>query len=312
MHTPGLNFNPDVAEGGYIWWYVDAISEDGRHALTIIAFIGSVFSPYYAWKGYKVPRNHVAINVALYSRHKCRWAMTERSEKDLNAETHRFQVKDSSYEWDGEGLTISFDEVTAPIPERIRGTVRLTAPVYLNDRHDLDAAGRHRWGPIAPHADVKVELDKPSLNWSGHGYFDTNEGDEPLHKAFARWDWSRAETAEGALILYNMQMQDGSRRAKALAYDAQGHCEDRPALPEVKLPRPFWGMERRTQTDEGQPPKLVQTVEDGPFYVRSILETPIFGERVMAMHESVDLNKHNSPITRLVLPWRMPRGWWFG
>ena len=27
-------------------WYVDAISDDGRHGLTIIAFIGSVFSPY--------------------------------------------------------------------------------------------------------------------------------------------------------------------------------------------------------------------------------------------------------------------------
>ncbi len=31
------------------WWYVDALSDDGRHGLTLIAFIGSVFSPYYAW-----------------------------------------------------------------------------------------------------------------------------------------------------------------------------------------------------------------------------------------------------------------------
>ena len=38
-----------VAPGGYAWWYVDALSDDGRHGLTIIAFIGSVFSPYYAW-----------------------------------------------------------------------------------------------------------------------------------------------------------------------------------------------------------------------------------------------------------------------
>ena len=33
---------------GYVWWYVDALSDDGRHGLTLIAFIGSVFSPYYA------------------------------------------------------------------------------------------------------------------------------------------------------------------------------------------------------------------------------------------------------------------------
>ena len=38
-----------VRPGGYAWWYVDALSDDGQHGLTIIAFIGSVFSPYYAW-----------------------------------------------------------------------------------------------------------------------------------------------------------------------------------------------------------------------------------------------------------------------
>ena len=40
---------------GYVWWYVDALSDDGRHGLTLIAFIGSVFSPYYAWRGGAAP-----------------------------------------------------------------------------------------------------------------------------------------------------------------------------------------------------------------------------------------------------------------
>jgi carotenoid 1,2-hydratase len=35
-----------VAPGGYAWWYLDALSDDGRHGLVVIAFIGSVFSPY--------------------------------------------------------------------------------------------------------------------------------------------------------------------------------------------------------------------------------------------------------------------------
>ena len=38
-------FDQAVAPGGYLWWYVDAISDDGQHALSIIAFVGSVFSP---------------------------------------------------------------------------------------------------------------------------------------------------------------------------------------------------------------------------------------------------------------------------
>ena len=46
MGAPG--FDQPVAPGGYLWWYIDAISDDGQYGLTIIAFVGSVFSPYYA------------------------------------------------------------------------------------------------------------------------------------------------------------------------------------------------------------------------------------------------------------------------
>ncbi len=61
-----------MAPGGYAWWYLDALSDDGAHGLTIIAFIGSVFSPYYARaraaRGAVPPTRleHCAINVALY------------------------------------------------------------------------------------------------------------------------------------------------------------------------------------------------------------------------------------------------------
>ena len=43
-----LGFDEAVPPNGYAWWYVDAFSADHRFGLTIIAFIGSVFSPYYA------------------------------------------------------------------------------------------------------------------------------------------------------------------------------------------------------------------------------------------------------------------------
>ncbi len=42
------NFDRPVVPGGYAWWYVDGISADGEDAITVIAFVGSVFSPYYA------------------------------------------------------------------------------------------------------------------------------------------------------------------------------------------------------------------------------------------------------------------------
>ena len=42
----GPRFDRRVGHDGYVWWYVDAFSEDRAYGLTLIAFIGSVFSPY--------------------------------------------------------------------------------------------------------------------------------------------------------------------------------------------------------------------------------------------------------------------------
>mgnify|MGYP001372749352 CR=1 FL=1 len=46
--APAPGFAAPVTPGGYHWWYLDAMSDDGEHALTVIVFVGSVFSPYYA------------------------------------------------------------------------------------------------------------------------------------------------------------------------------------------------------------------------------------------------------------------------
>ena len=48
-------FNQAVDPGNYLWWYVDALSDDGQHGISIIAFVGSVFSPYYAWANRSQP-----------------------------------------------------------------------------------------------------------------------------------------------------------------------------------------------------------------------------------------------------------------
>jgi carotenoid 1,2-hydratase len=59
-----------IPSGGYAWWYVDALSDDGAHALTLIAMLGNVFSPFYARAraqgGPADPLAHCTMNVALY------------------------------------------------------------------------------------------------------------------------------------------------------------------------------------------------------------------------------------------------------
>ena len=111
-----------------------ALSSDARHGLTIIGFVGSVFSPYYAWarrRGPADPGNHCAINVALYGDGGHRWSMTERGGAARQREAARFTVGPSRMRWEDGSLVIDIDEVTVPIPWRLQGQVRLTPSAPL-------------------------------------------------------------------------------------------------------------------------------------------------------------------------------------
>ena len=91
-----------MARDGYAWWYVDALSDDGAHALTLIAFIGSVFSPYYAAARRRAPADpeqHVAFNVALYGAGTDRWAMTERGRQHLQRDADHLRIGPSGLHW---------------------------------------------------------------------------------------------------------------------------------------------------------------------------------------------------------------------
>ena len=84
----GPRFDQTLGPNAYQWWYVDALSDDGQYGITIIALIGSVFSPYYAWarrRGPADPEQFCALNVALYGKDRRAWAMTERGRRQLPA-----------------------------------------------------------------------------------------------------------------------------------------------------------------------------------------------------------------------------------
>ena len=54
-------------------------------------------------------------------------------------------------------------------------------------------------------------------------------------------------------------------------------------------------------------PSVVETLEDTPFYARSVIEAEILGHRVTAMHESLDMRRFCAPVVQAMLPFRMPR-----
>jgi carotenoid 1,2-hydratase len=304
------DFAAAVPPGGYAWWYVDALSDDRRDGLTIIAFIGSVFSPWYAWARRRGPapaENHCAINVALYGAGGKRWAMTERGPDALKRDATSLAIGPSALHWDGHTLTLDIDEVTAPLPSRVRGVVRLTPTGLGQTTVSLDAAGRHGWSPIAPTSRVSVSMSHPTRAWEGHGYFDTNWGARPLEADFAEWHWCRATLHDGAAVLYDITRRTGEHFGVARRYWADGTSAPFDPPPEVALKPGFWCLPRVTRTDLGTTARVVQTVEDSPFYARSVVEMHLLGRKVEAMHETLSLRRFDTPWMRLMLPFKAPK-----
>jgi carotenoid 1,2-hydratase len=268
-----------------------------------------VFSPYYAWarrRGSADPLDHCALNVALYGAGRRRWSLTERGRAAVERRRSHLAIGPSSIAWDGSALTIAVDETTAPVPTRLRGIVRVHPHALMSSVFPLDAAGAHRWAPIAPCAHVEVELERPRLRWSGPGYFDSNAGDGPLEDAFARWDWSRGNQAGRTAVLYDVARRSGDALSLALRFGPSGTVVEMEPPPALRLPATRWGIARATRAGAGGA-SVLATLEDTPFYARSLLATRAPDAPGLAVHESLSLDRFRARWVQALLPFRMPR-----
>jgi hypothetical protein len=146
-------FDIDVPPDGYAWWYVDGISDDGERAISIIGFIGSVFSPWYRWSGRKNPANHCCLNVVTYGRGG-RWTMTDRGSDALGLSRDRIQIGPSAMVWDGDRLIIEIDEMSTPHAQKLTGRVVVTPSALTSVELPLTEDGAHIWRPFAPKSDI--------------------------------------------------------------------------------------------------------------------------------------------------------------
>ena len=240
--------------------------------------------------------------------------MTERTRGALYRDAGQLRIGPSLVHWDGACLTIDIDEITAPFPSRLRGTVRVHPGALTRRSFTLDDAGHHTWSPIAPASRVEVAMTSPGLSWSGPGYLDSNWGARPLETDFSHWDWCRAPMhaggkPDGAAILYNATRRQGGEQALALRVAADGTVQPFPPPPRTQLRPTLWRVPRHTRADPGQPVAVRQTLEDAPFYSRSVIDTALLGQRVTAVHESLSMNRFTHPLVQAMLPFKIPRQW---
>lgn len=272
----------------------------------MIGFIGSVFSPYYAWTGRRDPLNHSSINVALYGRGG-RWAMTERGSQAVRQSPQRFQVGPSAMSWKDGRLVVEIDEIAVPHLTRIRGQIRIIPSAVTGVEAVLDTRGAHLWRPFAPVSRVEVDLENTGWRWDGHGYFDANFGTRALEEDFSYWTWSRLPLGDGAVTFYDAARRDGSHLELALKFGSDGTVAAIEAPPRTQFRRSLWAIGRETRADEGFRPRQVGPMLDAPFYSRSMVQTRIGGTESIGVHEALDLNRFANPLLKCMLPFRMPR-----
>lgn len=295
-----------VPPDGYAWWYVDGISRHGNLAVSVIGFIGSVFSPWYGWSGRRNPADHCCINVALYGRGG-RWTMTDRGESALRRSEATLEVGPSRMHWDGTALTIHIDEMSVPHLDRLKGTIRVHPAAIAKVELPLHPNGAHVWRPFAPVAEIEVNLDRPGWRWTGHGYLDANFGRRALEADFRTWTWARLPSRDGAVCLYDAARRDGSTLAAAVRFDAEGRATPFEPPPPARLGRSRWALPRVTRADQGTRPEQVKAMLDAPFYCRSAIRTTIQGETSVGVHEALDLDRFAKPWLKPMLALKVPR-----
>jgi carotenoid 1,2-hydratase len=296
-----------VPQNGYRWIYVDCTSDDKEHALVVIAMLGNVFSPAYRKARKRAnaeganPLDFCTMNVALYNKSGQQvWALTETA-KVARSPIH-LTIGKSTLALSGNTLLLSIDEQAASGSKVIRGTVEIDLRDVLNHSFDLNGDGKHTWRPIQPTARCQVSLESPAVRFSGAAYVDSNHGTEALEDGFTRWNWSRATSAEGVSWISYETESKNEKRALHL-FHSEGALERVIAPAAVtRLSKGSYGLVSTGRIDTLE---SVQTLEDSPFYARSLVTGQIGSHTVTMVHEHVDLERFAKPWVQFLIPFRM-------
>ncbi|MBD3765665.1 MAG: carotenoid 1,2-hydratase [Rhodobacterales bacterium] len=273
----------------------------------MIGFVGSVFSPWYAWSGRGDPTNHCCLNVVTSGLRHGRFSMTDRGRGALRQSADTLQVGPSRMHWTGSELVVEVNDWGAPpAVTPVRGRLILTPRALTGEQCRLTPDGSHLWWPIAPVAHIRVELS-PGPVWEGHGYWDANFGIRPLEEDFRFWTWGRYPAGDRTYCFYDAIRRDGSTLALALAAGADGSLRPVTAPPLTPLPRSGWALRRETRADPGHRPRMGLSLLQAPFYSRALVQARIEKQDCLGMHEALDLDRYRQPWLKPMLALRVPR-----
>ena len=300
-----------MPRGGYAWWYVDALSDDGNRALAAIFFIGSVFSPSYAAASRRGPapaEEYLGVNLALYDRgRRVAWVMSEYPSPRLQASTEALRIAGSSMSVEDGKLHLRLDERTAPwglalvgAGRRVDGEITIEPECEPVGGIELGAGSGHRWEVPIPRGRIQVRLKHPGFEFDGTAYHDTNRGVGRLESTLSRWSWARFHSPSRLTVLYTTLDKAGQRCSVLVdAKDSDPALKRAPVIvpdgPIGELTRPGWGLELPSgfSVDEGRVGcDVEQCLEVAPFYARYLARLRDAGPGAgLGLGEHLDLDR---------------------
>ncbi len=320
--------------GGFLWWYLDVVDENGSGMVVIWSF-GLPFLPGYIdacrRNRPQLPANRPSLNVAVYRQGNPDFYLL----KEFDGDDADWNLRADGDDW---RFGNSIIESTVDGNQRtLRLRLRLDVP-HLDSRTDIDfvASGpgihrsgevhdpsarsfvpdtRHNWTPLLCNqsASATVDIGGEIRRLSGRVYHDRNGGFAPLHQLGIRhWSWGRIALPQRELIYYVLDGRDDTTQTLLLTVDSAGCIRrlDGAALIRRGSQTNRGGLQwwsSMTVAVDGRPWLDIEhrdVVDSGPFYLRAILTaTDQRGRRSRGVAEfcepdRIDRRRHR-PLVRM-------------
>jgi carotenoid 1,2-hydratase len=316
-------WHPSEESSAYEWWYFDAVSDDGRDALTVIFLDNFIFSPRYNKFCAQTEKNQEsktktvfpAIAFCYYRDGKILYrAINEFNPEDFSARTdfpacqignNRFDFEATPY---GVRYIVNIDAV-------LRGNQRLRASLeWLIIERDFQPVAPsvkagHFWNLAAPRADVTGKIDvfnsagksQNHLQFRGTGYHDHNQDARWLPATVSEWQWGRAHFNDATAVFYRYCEKDSEAYSNNLFLIRENNfaassavCSEKAKRRNVfglKYPR---SLEFSAEKGVSFSVKQSRVIDASFFYLRFLSEMELdFGDG--EKHQTVGITEHLSP-----------------
>ncbi len=334
---------PLRAPGGFTWFYVDLVDDQGQ-AATLIWSWGLPFLPGYASAARagraELPLDRPSVNLVLYSNGQERFYLLSELPAEAatwGADGRSWQLGGCRFTWvdeaaaDGGAPTRALEaQLDLPLPTggRAQGRLWLRGPLRRDPAHATGAATTaaedprctHKWTPMVAAGAGGLDLRWPGgeATLRGRAYHDRNSAEQPLHAlGIQSWWWGRLALPGRELIFYQLLPAAPGARPRDLVVEItdQGatRVQEDAGLQVQQLQRSLWGLSWPRAAHFPDPDgarvevRVEAVLDDGPFYQRYLLHGRCGDQTGRGIGENVVPDRVDTDLLRPLVSMRVHR-----